>query len=358
MSDGSPLPFKCLSNGISDPTMAADQKTNATETPDQPEQQGLRQKVYHVIFEANTPLAKGFDIALIICILLSVSLVMLDSVQAIHDDWHEELYIIEWCFTVIFTIEYLLRLYSIGKPLKYATSFFGLVDLLCIVPTYLSLFFAGTEVLLVVRLVRVLRVFRVLRLFQYVGEAAALAKAMQASRRKITVFLFTVLTMVTVFGSIMYVVEGPDNGFTSIPRSIYWAIVTLTTVGYGDITPQSNFGQFLSSIVMIMGYAVIAVPTGIVTVELSNTMKRHMHLVCRGCGEEGHDADADYCKLCGTELSRRDGRQRHLKPMPLPDRQNIDPDEESNNKNDESNHKDEKQTPGEHDDPPTGQKPV
>ncbi|OOV87054.1 ion transporter [Oceanospirillum linum] len=309
----------------------------------------LKQKIYHIIFEASTPMAKGFDLSLIVLILLSVALVMLDSVQAIHEQWHRELYIIEWGFTIIFTIEYLLRLYSIGKPLKYATSFFGLVDLLCIIPTYLSLFIVGAEVFLVVRLLRVLRVFRILRLLHYVGEATALAKAMQASRRKITVFILTVLTMVTVFGSLMYLVEGPEGGYTSIPRSIYWAIVTLTTVGYGDITPQTNFGQFLSSIVMIMGYAVIAVPTGIVTVELSNTMRRHMHLVCHGCGEEGHDADADYCKLCGTELSRRDGRSRHLKPMPLPDRQNSQPDEESGENNPDAASKDE---------PPTTQKPV
>lgn len=282
---------------------------------------GHRAWIYHVIFEANTPLARGFDLCLIFFIVASVVLVMLDSVESIREVWHQELYIAEWFFTIIFTIEYLLRLYSIGKPLKYATSFFGLIDLLCIIPTYLSLFFAGTQVMLVVRLIRVLRIFRILKLFHYVGEAAALTKAMQASRRKITVFLFTVLTMVVIFGSLMYVIEGPENGFTSIPRSIYWAVVTLTTVGYGDITPQTNIGQFLSSVVMIMGYGVIAVPTGIVTVELSQTMKRHMMLVCHGCGEEGHEADADYCKYCGTELSRRDGKQRHLKPMPLPDRQ-------------------------------------
>ena len=327
--------------------MAVDNKTRPDDTQNNDAPETLRQKIYHVIFEADTPLAKGFDLTLIILILLSVTLVILDSVQAFHQRWHQEFYIIEWGFTIIFTIEYLLRLYSIGKPLKYATSFFGLVDLLCIIPTYLSLFIAGTEVLLIVRLLRVLRVFRILRLLHYVGEATALAKAMQASRRKITVFIFTVLTMVTVFGSLMYVVEGPESGYTSIPRSIYWAIVTLTTVGYGDITPQTNFGQFLSSIVMIMGYAVIAVPTGIVTVELSNTMKRHMHLVCHGCGEEGHDADADYCKLCGTELSRRDGRSRHLKPMPLPDRQNTDSDDAAGN---------EKNRP--EDEPPTNQKPV
>lgn len=329
--------------------MAADH--NSPDTPSDPilKQETLREKIYHVIFEADTPLAKGFDLTLIALILLSVALVILDSVQSIHQQWHRELYVIEWGFTIIFTIEYLLRLYSIDKPLKYATSFFGLVDLLCIIPTYLSLFIAGTEVLLVVRLLRVLRVFRILRLLHYVGEATALAKAMQASRRKITVFIFTVITMVTVFGSLIYVVEGPENGFTSIPRSIYWAIVTLTTVGYGDITPQTSFGQFLSSIVMIMGYAVIAVPTGIVTVELSNTMKRHMHLVCRGCGEEGHDADADYCKLCGTELSRRDGRQRHLKPVPLPDRQHTS--------SDKSN-RDNSTTDNPQDDPPATQKPV
>ena len=289
---------------------------------------GHRAWIYHVIFEANTPLARGFDLCLMACILISVGLVMLDSVDSIHQTWHRELYIAEWFFTIIFTLEYLLRLYSIGKPLKYATSFFGLIDLLCIIPTYLSLFFAGTQVMLVVRLIRVLRIFRILKLFHYVGEAAALTKAMQASRRKITVFLFTVLTMVVIFGSLMYVIEGPKNGFTSIPRSIYWAVVTLTTVGYGDITPQTNFGQLLSAIVMIMGYGVIAVPTGIVTVELSQTMKRHMILVCHGCGEEGHEADADYCKYCGTELSRRDGKQRHLKPMPLPDRQ-LNPESET-----------------------------
>lgn len=299
--------------------------SNQTEPP----RSTHREWLYQVIFEANTPLGKAFDMALILCILFSVALVMADSVQSIHERYSQTFYLLEWFFTIIFTIEYLLRLYCIGKPLKYATSFFGIVDLLCIIPTYLSLFFAGTQVMLVVRLVRVLRVFRILKLFQYVGEATALAKALQASRRKITVFLFSVLTMVTVFGSIMYVVEGPENGFTSIPRSIYWAVVTLTTVGYGDITPQSNLGQLLSAVVMIMGYAVIAVPTGIVTVELSNTMKRHMHLVCRGCGEEGHDADADYCKLCGTELSRRDGRQRHLRPK-LPDLQNR-PSETDNN---------------------------
>ncbi len=292
----------------------------STPDSDSVKRSGHREWLYHVIFEANTPIARAFDLSLIVFIILSVILVMLDSVQAIHSVWHRELYIAEWIFTLFFTVEYLLRLYCIGKPIKYATSFFGIIDLLCIIPTYLSLFFVGTQVMLVVRLVRVLRIFRILKLFQYVGEAAALSKAMKASRRKITVFLMTVLTMVTVFGSIMYAVEGPENGFTSIPRSIYWAVVTLTTVGYGDITPQTNFGQLLSSIVMIMGYGVIAVPTGIVTVELSQAMRRHMTLVCHGCGEEGHEVDANFCKDCGTELSRRDGRKRQVQPKPLPDR--------------------------------------
>ncbi|MBB1486944.1 ion transporter [Oceanospirillum sediminis] len=299
-------------------------------TSDSVERSGHKAWLYHIIFEANTPLAKAFDIALILSILASVTLVMLDSVQSVHEQWHRELYIAEWIFTIFFTIEYLLRLYCIGKPVRYATSFFGIIDLLCIIPTYLSLFVAGTQVMLVVRLIRVLRIFRILKLFHYVGEATALARALQASRRKITVFLITVLTMVTVFGSLMYVIEGPEHGFTSIPRSIYWAVVTLTTVGYGDITPQTNIGQMLSAMVMIMGYAVIAVPTGIVTVELSQTMKRHMTLTCVGCGQEDHDADADYCKYCGTQLSRRDGKRRQVIPRPLPDLQHstVQKDEE------------------------------
>jgi voltage-gated potassium channel len=259
--------------------------------------------LFEVIFEADTPAGKWFDIVLIICILLSVITVMLDSVSSIRAKHGNLLYAFEWFFTILFTVEYILRLICIGKPIRYAFSFFGIVDLLAIFPTYLSLFFFGSRYLTVVRILRVLRIFRVLKLGHHTKEAAVLRTALYASRRKIIVFLSVVLTLVVIIGSLMYVIEDEEKGFTSIPRSVYWAIVTLTTVGYGDISPESPAGQFLAAIVMILGYSIIAVPTGIVTVELSRVhLQQSSCQACPNCSAEGHDQDAQYCKFCGAKL--------------------------------------------------------
>jgi voltage-gated potassium channel len=263
----------------------------------------LRSRLHEIIFEADTPAGKLFDVLLIVSIVLSVVMVMLDSVGSIQVKYGRLLFIGEWFFTILFTIEYLLRLYSVGRPLAYATSFFGIIDLMAVLPTYLSILFPGTQYFLVIRILRVLRIFRVLKLVQYLGEARMLSQALQASRRKIIVFLFVVLTLVVLFGSLMYVIEDPRNGFTSIPRSIYWAIVTLTTVGYGDISPQTGLGQAVSAIIMIIGYGIIAVPTGIVTAELTQVYKRNISTqACQECSAEGHDSDAKFCKYCGARL--------------------------------------------------------
>jgi voltage-gated potassium channel len=259
--------------------------------------------LHEVIFEADTPAGKLFDLLLIVSIIVSVSLVMLDSVSTIHVSWGHALYLWEWFFTIIFTMEYLLRLISVRRPILYATSFFGIVDLLAILPTYFSVFLPGSQYLLVIRILRVLRIFRVFKLVQYVSEAKLLVQALRASRRKITVFIFTVLTLVIIFGSLMYLIEDAAHGFTSIPRSIYWAIVTLTTVGYGDISPKTGIGQALSAVIMIIGYAIIAVPTGIVTVELSQAFRKKLSTqACPNCSAEGHDSDAKFCKYCGERL--------------------------------------------------------
>jgi voltage-gated potassium channel len=265
---------------------------------------GWRFKMNEVIFEADTPAGKWFDIILIISILLSVISVMLDSVASIRNIYGWWFYRIEWFFTILFTVEYFLRLISVGRPLAYATSFYGIVDLLAIIPTYLSLILPGSQYLLVIRILRILRIFRVLKLVQYISEARLLRQALRDSRRKITVFLFTVLTMVVIFGSLMYLIEGPVNGFTSIPRGIYWAIVTLTTVGYGDISPQTGLGQFLAALIMILGYSIIAVPTGIVTVAFAKAESKTQFntQACPRCSAEGHDPDAKYCKYCGARL--------------------------------------------------------
>lgn len=263
-----------------------------------------RTVVYKIIFEADTPKGKLFDVLLILSILLSVMVVFLDSVGTIQEQYGTLLSTMEWLFTILFTIEYMLRIVSIGHPAKYMVSFFGVVDFLAILPSYLSLALPGSHYLIVIRILRVLRVFRVLKLAQYLGEARMLSMALRASGRKILIFLFTVLTIVVIIGSIMYIVEGRENGFTSIPRSVYWAIVTLTTVGYGDISPNTPFGQFLAAVVMILGYGIIAVPTGIVTVEMAGTFERGVsNEVCPHCASEGHDKDAVYCKYCGHELN-------------------------------------------------------
>ena len=263
----------------------------------------FRARMHEIIFEADTPGGKLFDLLLILSIVASVVLVMLDSVVSIRQSYGKLLYFGEWFFTIVFTIEYGLRLYSVRRPLAYATSFFGVVDLMAILPSYLSLVFPGTQYLLVIRVLRVLRIFRVLKLAQYVGEIQVLSRALIASRRKITVFLFTVAALVIIFGSLMYLIEKPENGFTSIPRSIYWAVVTLTTVGYGDISPRTELGQAISAFIMIIGYGIIAVPTGIVTAELTQTYKIGVSTqACQQCSAEGHDPDAKHCKYCGAEL--------------------------------------------------------
>ncbi|MBE2293417.1 MAG: ion transporter [Phycisphaerales bacterium] len=262
-----------------------------------------RSKLHEIIFEANTPAGRIFDLALIIFIVLSVLCVMLDSVSEFRAAHSTILRVLEWFFTVVFTIEYGLRLLCVQRPWRYAISFYGLVDLLSILPAYLSLVIAGTHYLLVVRLLRILRIFRILKLVNYLGEARQLTRALMASRRKVGVFLFVVVTLVVILGSLMYVVEGEQNGFTSIPRSIYWAVVTLTTVGYGDIAPRTDLGQFLAAFIMILGYAIIAVPTGIVTVEMSNAFRQPVdNRACPVCAAEGHDHNALYCKFCGGQL--------------------------------------------------------
>ena len=259
--------------------------------------------LHEIIFEADTPAGKLFDVLLIVSIIISVVLVMLDSVSSIRTVYGRWLYLGEWFFTLLFTVEYLLRLLSVGRPLAYATSFFGIVDLMAILPTYMSIFFPGSQYLLVIRLLRVLRIFRVLKLVPYLGEARLLMQALKASHRKITVFLFTVMILVVIFGSLMYLIEDSGSGFTSIPQSIYWAIVTLTTVGYGDISPQTGLGQLLSAIIMVIGYGILAVPTGIVTVEMAQSFKRRVSTqACPECSAEGHDADARNCKYCGAKL--------------------------------------------------------
>ncbi len=264
----------------------------------------VRATAHEIIFQAETPAGKWFDVLLIVSIVLSVVVVMLDSVAAIRAEYGLVLYSLEWFFTGLFTIEYIIRLVCAPSHFRYARSFFGIVDLLAILPTYMSLALPGTRYLTVIRVLRILRIFRVLKLVQYISEARQLRHALWESRRKITVFLFTVLTLVVIFGSLMYLIEGPEHGFTSIPRSIYWAIVTLTTVGYGDISPKTEFGQFMAAMVMILGYSLIIVPTGIVTAKmtLAKSIGRFETRACSECGASGHDSDANHCKHCGGAL--------------------------------------------------------
>ncbi len=263
-----------------------------------------RESLHTIIFGSETRLGKVFDIVLIISIICSVIAVMLSSVTHIQLQYGEVLFYIEWFFTFLFTIEYSLRLLSIQRPLLYARSFFGVVDFLSIIPTYLSFLFPSIKYMLIIRVLRLLRIFRILKLSAYMGEAQMLMSALNRSRRKILVFLYTILTLVVIFGSLMYVVEGSEAGFTSIPKSVYWAVVTLTTVGYGDIAPQTPLGQVIASFIMIMGYGIIAVPTGIYSAELIKSYKpeRIRNNACPDCGETGHDFDAEYCKYCGFLL--------------------------------------------------------
>lgn len=267
----------------------------------------LRQKLYTVIFEADTRAGQAFDIVLLFLIVTSVLVVSLESVISLRRQYLPIFQVLEWTFTILFTIEYLLRIYSSQRPVRYIFSFFGIVDFLAIIPTYMSLLVLGSQYLLVIRVFRLLRVARIFRLTNFVNEGQVLTKALRASLTKISVFLGVVLMMVVVVGALMYVVEGRASGFTSIPISIYWAIVTLTTVGFGDIAPATPLGQFLASCLMIMGYGIIAVPTGIVSVELSRADKLDAtSRVCPNCHKEGHSSDAKYCDNCGYLLSKKE----------------------------------------------------
>ncbi|WP_228779145.1 ion transporter [Methylobacter sp. BlB1] len=263
-----------------------------------------RESLNEVIFGSETPMGRAFDIGLSISIVLSVIVIMLDSVEAIQSRYGQAIYITEWLFTLLFTLEYGLRLISVRRPWLYFTSFFGLVDLVSILPSYLILLFPGAQSMLAIRILRLLRVFRILKLSAYMNEAQIMMTALSKSSRKIMVFLYSVFMIVVVLGSLVYVAESREAGFTSIPVSVYWAIVTLTTVGYGDISPQTPLGQLLASTIMIMGYGIIAVPTGIYSAELIRTYTegKVRNDACPDCGRTGHDFDADYCKYCGHAL--------------------------------------------------------
>ncbi|WP_280562828.1 ion transporter [Chromohalobacter sp. 48-RD10] len=272
--------------------------------PFEPANSGLRRTLFHLIFESDTRAAKIFDIVLITLILLSVAVVFVDSVPSLHARFGGAFYLLEWGFTLLFTLELAVRLYCLERPLRYLKSFYGVIDLLSILPTWLSLLIPGAQSLLVVRVLRALRVFRVLRLMEFVGEGRMLTQALTRSYRKIMLFLFTVLLIITIFGALIYMIEPPEAGFSSMPRAMYWAIVTLTTVGYGDITPITPLGQFISACMMIMGYSIIAVPTGVFSAEVIRSIReeRYSEEACPGCGHEGHERDAKYCRKCGTWL--------------------------------------------------------
>ena len=272
-------------------------------TPDNTPQAPWRQRLHEIIFEADTPAGKVFDVALLIAIVVSTLAVVLESVDAIEERFGRQLRIIEWTVTLLFTVEYVMRLLAVRRPWNYATSFLGIVDLLAVLPTYLSLLFAGTHSLAVIRALRLLRIFRIFKLHRYVGEISSLLNAIRASAAKITVFLLTVMTLSLILGTAMYVIEGPASGFTSIPRGMYWAVVTVTTVGYGDIAPRTIFGQAIAAAAMVIGYSMIIIPTAIFSMELVRADRRDTTTQnCPECLREGHDADATHCKYCGTQL--------------------------------------------------------
>lgn len=263
----------------------------------------LQERLFQIVFRAETKPGKAFDIILLVFIALSVLIVLLDSVPDINSNYGQVLKILEWIITVIFTLEYVLRIYIVKKKTGYIFSFYGIIDFLSVLPTYMAIFIVGSQNLLVIRALRFLRIFRVFKLTRYAKESGMIAEALSASRAKISVFLFAVLIIVIIIGTVMYMIEGAENGFTSIPKSIYWSIVTLTTVGYGDISPQTSLGQFIAGFVMILGYAIIAVPTGIVSVEISKKLKpEYRSKTCNKCGNIYNDMNAKYCKLCGKKL--------------------------------------------------------
>ncbi|MGF6707097.1 ion transporter [Pseudomonas frederiksbergensis] len=265
-----------------------------------------REDLYVIIFQSDTPAGRRFDSILLLIILASLVIVILDSIDSVHQNYADILAYIEWGFTIVFAIEYGLRLYCSPKPLRYAFSFYGLVDLLAIVPGILALYYSDAQYLLIIRIIRMLRIFRVLKLSPYLKQANYLMTALRGSKQKIVVFLLSVSTLVTVFGTLMYVIEGPEHGFTSIPKGIYWAIVTLTTVGFGDIVPRTPLGQVVSSLVMITGYSIIAVPTGIFTAELANAMRgEQLQHDCPTCEKKSHEHGAAFCSRCGNALFKK-----------------------------------------------------
>ncbi|WP_110456265.1 ion transporter [Shewanella algidipiscicola] len=262
-----------------------------------------REKLRDIIFGTDTKAGRYFDLGLIVCIVLSVALVFLDTIESVNSRYGTWIRIAEWGFTGIFTLEYLLRLYCSAKPWQYARSFYGVVDLLSILPSYLALFFPGANFTLVIRVLRLFRIFRVLKLLRYLSEGNVLLRAMMQSSRKVFLFFFSVSLIVMVLSAVMYVVEGPENGFSSMPQSIYWTIVTITTVGYGDITPQTPLGQGIAALTMLIGYSIIAIPTGILTSEISQEVVRRKDLRrCSNCLKSGHELNALYCDKCGSEL--------------------------------------------------------
>lgn len=270
---------------------------------------GWRRRWFDIIYRHDTRISRNFDLLLVYAIIASVFVVMLDSVQRIHISWASWFYVVEWGFTLLFTAEYVLRLLVVRRPLRYAFSIWGIIDLLAILPTYLSFFIPGAQSLLVVRALRILRVFRILKLTRYLEEGGVLLAALWRSRRKIQLFLFMVITIAIIAGALMYVVEGPSRGFSSIPASMYWAVVTMATVGFGDIVPQTTLGRFITSVLILIGYSILAVPTGIYTAELATNMRRaednRRHRddrCCIVCGHEGHEPKASYCNRCGHEL--------------------------------------------------------
>ncbi|MCC2633771.1 MAG: ion transporter, partial [Ramlibacter sp.] len=281
--------------------------------------QPWRRRMHEVIFESETPAGRLFDKVIVTAILVSVAVVIVDSVSALSRDNRPVLDALEWFFTVLFTLEYIARLLSVQRQLKYALSFFGIVDLLSILPTYLAIFFPETHALIDVRILRLLRIFRIFKLTDYIVEYQMLGAALAASRRKILVFLSAVLMVVLVLGTLLYVVEGPEHGFRDIPTSVYWAITTITTVGFGDITPKTDLGRFIASVIMLMGWGTLAVPTGIVTAEMTAlryTQPLLLLQACPGCGATGHAADARYCRACGVPLEREDGVNAQAPPGP------------------------------------------
>jgi len=269
-----------------------------------PNETGWRERCFHVVFGNDTTAGRTFDVLLLAIISISVGVAAMDSVASLHQRFSRLFYILEWAFTLLFTAEYVLRLLIVRRPVRYALSFYGIIDFLAVLPTYLALLFPGLQFLIVLRVLRVLRIFQILHMHQYILEGWTLINALRRSARKIFIFLLTILTVVTIFGVVMFLVEGPENGFTSIPAGMYWAVVTVATVGYGDIAPATSMGRLIASLLILIGYGIIAVPTGIYTAELIGSFRQgHDARSCVGCSLIGHDPDALHCRKCGTVLS-------------------------------------------------------